>query len=249
VTLSGLLLAAAIVAVPAPPAAAQEDQPLPVRAAEAIAASGYYQSPSAEVDRDALAAIASAHDGFGFVVLSGEPVDESIEFADDVLDAARGRAPLVHTVVVVSPTDYGAVSTRYSDDAIDAAFEDVVDTLRTDRVAGLAAFADRVPSAGPTLADETDDDGSSFPVGWVLLLVALVGGSFLLKAFGLGSSGDGYADGEGYEDGDGGGSSSRRRSWSSRRSFSSRRSSSSSSSRRSSSSRSSSRRGRGGGRF
>jgi hypothetical protein len=152
--------------------------------------------------------------------------------------------------VVVSPTDYGAVSTRYSDEAIDAAFEDVVDTLRNDRVAGLDAFADRVPSAGPTLGDETDDnDGSSFPVGWVLLLVALVGGSFLLKALGLGSSGDGYGDGDAGAGGDGWGSSSRRSSWSSRRSFASRRSSSSSSSRRSSSSRSSGRRGRGGGRF
>lgn len=244
-TVSALLLAAAIVGAPA--AAAQTDQPLPVRAADAIAASGYYQSPSAEVDGDALATMATGHSGFGFVVLSDEPIDASIEFADDVLDAAQSRAPLVHTVIVVSPVDYGAVSERYSDDAIDAAFEDVVDTLRNDRVAGLAEFADRVPFAGPTLADESaddDSDGSSFPIGWVLLLVALVGGSLLLKALGLGSSGDGYSDGEGYESG-----SSRRSSWSSRRSFSSRRSSSSSSSRRSSSSRSSGRRGRGGGRF
>ncbi len=244
-TLSGLLLAAAIVAVPAAPAAAQNDQPLPARAADAIAVNGYFQSPSAEVDGNALAAMASGHQGFGFVVLSDEPIDASIELADDVLDAAQSRAPLVHTVVVVSPADYGAVSERYSDEAIDAAFEDVVDTLRTDRVAGLDAFADRVPAAGPSLADERaddNDDGRSFPIGWVLLLVAVIGGSFLLKSLGLGSSGDGYSDGDGYDSGP----SSRRSSCSSRRSFSSRRSSSSSASRRSSSS---GRRGRGGGRF
>lgn len=245
-TLSGLLLAAAIVAVPAAPAAAQDDQPLAVRAADAIAASGYFRSPSADVDGDALAAMASGHHGFGFVVLSDEPVDASIEFADEVLNATQSRAPLVHTVVVVSPTDYGAVSERYSDEAIDAAFEDVVDTMRTDRVAGLDAFAAGVPAAGPSLADEPADDnsdGSSFPIGWLLLVVALVGGSLLLKWLGLGSSGDSYSDG------DDSGLSSGRSSWSSRRSFSSRRSSSSRSSRRSSSSRSSGRRGRGGGRF
>ena len=208
-------------------------------------ATGYYQSPSAEVDGGALAALASGHPEFGFVVLSDEPVDASIDFADDVLNAAQSRAPLVHTVVVVSPTDYGAVSDRYSDDAIDAAFEIVIDTLRTDRVAGLGAFAAAVPTAGPSLADEPADegsDGSSFPIGWVLLVVALVGGAFLLNALGLGSSGDGFSDGD-----DSG--SPGRSSWSSRRSFSSRRSSSSNSSRRSSSSRSSGRRGRGGGRF
>ena len=160
-----------------------------------------------------------------------------------------GEAQLDDDLIVVmfSPTEREAAVYYGADNAelLEDQWESVVDSMTGDLRSGdyddaVASGMDRLVNVStltvvPDEADDSDDGGSDFPIGWILLLIVGAGARWLYSQF-FGEAGideDLHADGSGWFTG----GSSSRRSFSSSSSSSSRRSFGGSSRRSSSGSR------------
>jgi hypothetical protein len=134
--------------------------------ADQAAFRGYAVEDGAPVDVnrvEQLVATLPDEPAFYFIALAADPPEGADVVADEIL-ARIGRG----TVVVVSPTDIGAVSTDFSDARLGAALDTSLPEFDRSYVEGFRAFAAALADSGPPL----------LPVlligGIILLVVVLV---------------------------------------------------------------------------
>lgn len=126
---------------------------------------GYYLDPGVDARVDELEALV---DRFGGVYFVGLEIESDADFvADRLLDGVGSG-----TVVVLTPSEIGAVSSEYDDDEIDAALDETVATGGSSYEEDFEEFAASLTGTGPV------PEGGGFnlvPVLVVVGVVALVG--------------------------------------------------------------------------
>lgn len=123
----------------------------------------YYVDPGLDVATDELEALVDRFEGVYFVGLGSETDADAI--ADDLLNHIG-----VGTIVVLTPTEIGAVSTEYDDTEIDAALDETVATGGSSYGEDFIEFASALTG---TVA--TPSGGGGFNVVPLLVVVGIVG--------------------------------------------------------------------------
>ena len=165
-----VLASLGLVVLPSLPAASQTVEDV----AEEVAFRGYFIEEGSSVDFDEmerlLTGLPTDETTWGFVALAEDPAGGTDLIADQVL-ASSG----VGTVMVISPGEFGAVSSVYDDAAISEALDAADSALSQGEVAGFEAFA---TSLSGQSAEPVSPGGGGPGVGgsgWIWLLVIAVG--------------------------------------------------------------------------
>lgn len=105
-----------------------------------------------------------------FVALVEDPPEGADTVARDILAALPGG-----TVVVVAPTDLGAVSSDFSDVQLGDALDAAIDLFDTSYVEGFRAFADSLASTTPaTVPSGSAGGGGLIPIAVVVVVIGIV---------------------------------------------------------------------------
>ncbi|MGH8958632.1 MAG: hypothetical protein ACRDVK_08140 [Acidimicrobiia bacterium] len=133
----------------------------------------YYVDEGAGVPTDELEALVDRFDGVYFVGLESEVDADAV--ADSLLDQLGSG-----TIVVLTPSEIGAVSTEYDDAQIDAALDDTVATGGSSYGEDFREFAGSLTGA-PSV--ESPSDGGGFSLVPIVVVVGIVGvaGFFLWR--------------------------------------------------------------------
>ena len=107
---------------------------------------------------------------FYFIALAEDPAEGADVVARDILTALPGG-----TVVVVTPGDLGAVSTDFSEGALNDVLDASIDRYDTNYVDGFRAFAEALASAPVATTTGSSGGGSG-----ILIPVLLIGGVIVL---------------------------------------------------------------------
>ena len=123
----------------------------------------YYVDPGVDIPTDELEALVDRFEAVYFVGLGSETDADAI--ADDLLNLIGAG-----TIVVLTPTEIGAVSTEYDDSEIDAALDETVATGGSSYGEDFTEFASSLTG---TVA--TPSGGGGFNVVPLLVVVGIVG--------------------------------------------------------------------------
>ena len=129
---------------------------------ESLQARHYFVDQGVDISTDELEALVARFDDVYFVAMeSGADADL---LADELLDSLGSG-----TVVVLTPSEIGAVSSEYDDNEIDAALDDTVATGGSSYGEDFSEFAASLTGAQPASA------GGGFSLVPVLVVVGLAG--------------------------------------------------------------------------
>ncbi|NIA24374.1 MAG: hypothetical protein GWP04_02260 [Gammaproteobacteria bacterium] len=133
----------------------------------------YAVEEGAPVDLDAMEQLVtdlSDTPALYFVALAEDPPEGADTVARDVLTALSGG-----TVVVVTPTDLGAVSSDFSDGQLGGALDASIDLFDTSYVEGFRAFAGALTSPTPvTVPSDSAGGGGLIPIAVVVIVMVIV---------------------------------------------------------------------------
>ncbi len=110
-----------------------------------------------------------------FIALADDPSDGADIVARDILNALPGG-----TLVVVAPSDLGAVSTEFSDATLNEALDASIDLFDTSYVDGFRAFAEELVTATVVVTTTAAPESSGGGGTGILIPVVLIGGVVLL---------------------------------------------------------------------
>jgi hypothetical protein len=176
-----MLLALVLASAPAPPAFAQD--------ADEVAAEvrdlGFFIEEGLSADPSAISEdVARARNGglrFGVVLLDADPPGGAVTFAEAVLDRIGGG-----TVLVLSATGEGMVSTEVDQTAIDRALDRGAEAAGSAPVGqGDEAYVDAAVGSLLSTSGRGDDEPASGGGSGIFILVAIVGGLVLLVWFAM----------------------------------------------------------------
>jgi len=105
-----------------------------------------------------------------FVALAEDPPEGADVVAREILTALPGG-----TVIVVTPTDLGTVSSDFSDRQLSGALDAAIDLFDTSYVAGFRTFADVLTSTTPVAApSDSAGGGGLIPIAVVVVVIGIV---------------------------------------------------------------------------
>ena len=123
---------------------------------------GYYLDSGVEVSVDEIEVLVDRFEGVYFVGLESEADADAV--ADTLLDGVGSG-----TIVVLTPSEIGAVSTQYDDEEIDSALDDTVATGGSSYGEDFTEFAASLTGAEPV------SEGGGFNLVPVLIGIGAVG--------------------------------------------------------------------------
>lgn len=168
-------------------ASAAAAQPTLDEVVAAVESDGFYAERGADVDADGLADLVAGANGLAVVVLVDDDPDGADLAADQVRSAIGGDT----TVLVVSPGEVGANSSRFTDADLDTALDDTLATFdrggtTLDAVSSFAqsleltrpAEAPPEPTAATESQESSGGGGAGTLIVVLLIIAAIIGGLF-----------------------------------------------------------------------
>ncbi len=135
----------------------------------------YYAEPGLGIDINELESLVTQYQDISFVAVRSIAGLDADELAREILDAVGSG-----TVVVLTPSEVGAVSYDHDDTRLGQALEAVTDTPGDSYLTDFRQFAAAVTGETPATTIPTSGGGGpgagagGFPWGWLIFLAALV---------------------------------------------------------------------------